>query len=353
MRPVQIDKIASVTLNCALRREVRVDDAYPCQEGDVIAVRVLTAKSTYNTLELTTGRMSALKPGDVILGALGHRNASQGYSGVVPSSLSTGASIQLLNLGGVLGECTSYTPAVGAPFDCEVLGQVLEFPVIGSRLGSPANIGSAVATLDDGLLAASPHVVAVAGTAMNSGKTEACNALIQQLVRSGRKVAAAKLTGVSLRRDVLAMEDAGAVETAIFTDLGIVTTQPWNAPGVARTLFNRLAAGQPDTIVFELGDGIMGRYGVDAILSDQALVGKFSALILAAGDPVGAWGASRLLNERYGLVPTVVTGPATDNLVGQSLIEEATGLKAVNARQAPAELAEVVLASLKEQSYAK
>ena len=75
MRPLVLDKIASVTMNCNLSREVRVGDRYPCLEGDVLAVRILNRKSTYNQLELPSGRFSALNLGDVIAGALGHRHA--------------------------------------------------------------------------------------------------------------------------------------------------------------------------------------------------------------------------------------------------------------------------------------
>jgi hypothetical protein len=52
----------------------------------------------------------------------------------------------------------------------------------------------------------------------------------------------------------------------IFTDLGIVTTTRANGPALTRTMLTELSAGKPDVIVFELGDGILGTYGVDAIL---------------------------------------------------------------------------------------
>ncbi|MCA9320579.1 MAG: hypothetical protein KDB53_07585, partial [Planctomycetes bacterium] len=81
MKPLTLDKIASVTLNCQLAREVRVGPDFPCREGDIVAVRVLNAKSSYNTLELCSGRFSQLKPGDIVAGALGHRRALRGFAG--------------------------------------------------------------------------------------------------------------------------------------------------------------------------------------------------------------------------------------------------------------------------------
>lgn len=347
MRAITLDKIASVTANCRLHRDVKVGDEYPCREGDVVAVRILNAKSNYNTLELTTGRMSPLNPGDIIAGCLGHRHATQGHAGHVPAELATGDRIQLLNLGGVLGVCTSSSPAVGSPFECEVLGQVLDFPFLAQRVGVPANIGREVEALDESLSVGAP-VIAVIGTSMNSGKTEACLRLIQGLVRSGLKVAAAKTTGVSLRRDILAMEDAGAWPTTIFTDFGVVTTQASNGPGLVRSMLNKLAASQPDVIVVELGDGLFGSYGVDAILRQEDFKKSLAAVVLAATDPVAAWGGVQSLAAEYDLRPDVITGPCTDNEVGVGIIQERTGVAGINARTDTDAMTEMMLKALEK-----
>ncbi len=343
MKSVVLDKIASVTLNCRLAREVKLGDEIPCKEGDVVAVRVLTRKSTYNTLELTTGRFSLVKPGDIIAGALGHRRALLGYAGHIPTSLAPGDKINILNLGGVLGICTSINADNGQPFECEVLGQVLHFPYLGERIGVPANISHGIPSLSTTLDVRGIPVVAVVGTCMNAGKTAACQTLVQEFVRHRLTVVAAKATGVSLRRDILSMEDAGASETIMFTDLGIVTTSGKNAPALTRTMLNRLADGEPDVIVLELGDGLMGDYGVDAILEQPDIRSAFSAVVLAANDPVGVWGGIRRLRESYALDTTVVTGPATDNAAGTDLIRDRMGVPALNARVSPGEFAALVL----------
>ena len=332
LRTLYLDKVASTTLNCHVSREVKVGDDFPCMEGDVLALRVVNEKTAYNTLELTTGRMSPLIVGDIAAGVLGHRSASQGHAGHVPSSIRTGDEIHLLNLGGVVGACTSSSPAVGPPIRCTVLGQVLGFPFLGHRVGVPENIARETPPLDTVLRTNGVPVVAVVGTSMNSGKTEACLKIIQQMAHQGLSVAAGKATGVSLRRDILAMEDAGASSTAIFTDLGVVTTQALNAPQVTVSLLNRLAAARPDIIVLELGDGLFGSYGVDAVLSKPEIAAAFRVVVLAASDPVAAWGGAKVLREQYQITPTVVTGPATDNEVGVGIIRARTGIESINAR---------------------
>lgn len=345
MKAVVLDKIASVTLNARLGREVRLSAEFPCREGDVVAVRVLTRKSVYNTLELPTGRFSTLKPGDVIAGALGHRRALAGYAGCIPGKLAVGDRINVLNLGGVLGNCTSVNPDIGPPFDCEVLGQVLHFPFLAERVGVPANIGYGLPALDTKLELNGIPVVAIVGTCMNAGKTQACQALVQEFTRQRLKVAAAKATGVSLRRDILGMEDAGASPVMMFTDLGIVTTQRSNAPALTRTMLNRLAAGRPDVIVLELGDGLLGDYGVDAILEQADIRAAFSAMALAATDPVAAWGGLARLKQEYGMRPDLITGPAADNAAGTDLLRDRMGARGLNARTSAGEFASAMLSA--------
>ena len=138
MKSVVVDKIASVTQAVGLGHELRISTDIPAEEGVIVVVEVLTNKSTYNTLELTSGRMAKVGKGDIVAGALGHRKALFGYSGHVPETLAAGDVIQMLNIGGVLGVCDSVNPDKGKPFDCRVLGVVLQFPYLGERIGVPA-----------------------------------------------------------------------------------------------------------------------------------------------------------------------------------------------------------------------
>jgi hypothetical protein len=331
MKSVVVDKIASVAQHNDLASELRLSKDIPCEEGVLVAARVLNNKSRYNQLELTSGRMATVNQGDVLVGALGHRKALRGYSGHLPKSLKPGDTIQILNIGGVLGICDSANPDVGAPFDCEVLGTVLSFPYLGERIGVPARVGSSVLDEDPEIDTGGVPVIALAGTCMDSGKTAAACAIVGRLRHLGFNVAACKATGVSLRRDVLAMEDAGASDTMIFSDFGIVTTTADNGRQLTRALLTGLARNRPDVIVLELGDGLLGAYGVGAILSDSDIRNALTAVVLCANDPVSAWGGVELLRKEFGIDPAIVTGPATDNDVGVQQIDERTSLPAINA----------------------
>jgi hypothetical protein len=343
MKSILLDKVGSVTNNCRLPREVRIGAEISSVEGSVVAARVLTSKSTYNTLELPSGRFSSVKPGDVVAGALGHRKALFGYSGHVPTEAAVGDKLSLLNLGGVIGVHDGGSPDLGIPFTVELLGQVLHFPFLGERIGVPAHITQGALAIEEQLDVRGIPVVAIVGSCMNAGKTAAACSLVQAFTHHGLRVVAGKTTGVSLRRDILSMEDAGARKVLVFTDLGIVTTTPNTAPQAARTILNNLARDKPDVIVLELGDGLLGLYGVNEILSQPELRASFSAVVLAASDPVAAWGGVQLLRDRYSIDATAITGPATDNAAAARLVEEQAGCTARNARTQAEELAGVVL----------
>jgi hypothetical protein len=353
MRRVTLDKIASVTSRLALDRNAVLGDEIPAEAGTVIAARVLNAKSTYNTLEDVHGRMVALHPGDVIAGALGHRDALYGHAGRVPDAVAVGDELRLLNLGGVIGQTD---PVQGGtmeePFRLEVLGSGLEFPYFGRRVGLPAQIARAALPVRVPHPDELPPLVALVGTSMDAGKTTAAAALVRALVRRGLTVAAGKMTGVSLRRDVLMMQDCGARPVAIFTDFGVVTTNRDNAVSAAHGLVGHLAESRPDLIVLEMGDGLLGTYGVDALLSDPLLASAIRSVILCAQDPVGAWGAVELLRERYRLQADVVSGRVTDGSTGMRFCQEQLGLPGWNALRDGERLAETVLEAIETRSAA-
>ncbi len=142
------------------------------------------------------------------------------------------------------------------------------------------------------------------------------------------------------------MEDAGASSSKLFADFGVMTTTAANGPALTRALLATLASDKPDVIVMELGDGLLGTYGVDAILADDWVRKALTSVVLCANDPVAAWGGVKILREQYELEPAVVTGPATDNAVGTDLIREQLDVAAFNALTQAVSLGDCVFASL-------
>jgi hypothetical protein len=342
---IRLDRISSATRNAGLAWEVTIGGEIVAREGYVVAVRILNNKYTYKTVEDVTGRMLPLHQGDILAGVLGSRRALRGYAGVVPSSIQVGDVLHVLNLGGVLGHCTAANPELGPPFDAEVLGAVLAFPKFGDRVGVPAHIMHKAIQHSTTLTATRP-VVYISGTCMNSGKTLAASEIIRKLTHRGLKIAGCKLTGVSLMRDTLGMQDAGAFAIASFNEAGLASTRGAEVVPVAKGLLNHLASLEPDVIVAELGDGILGEYGVADLLHDSELMSVGCCHVLCAPDPVAAFGGHHLFTNEFKLPIHVIAGPVTDNAVGRDYIEKALGLPAHNARYDIDGLVEVVLRHL-------
>src|SRR5256714_1206254 len=246
IRLVRVDKIASSTVNLGLSHELEITESCEARAGNVVIVRTLTDNATYNTLELVTGRMAKINPGDIIAGVLGYRRALKGFVGDVPASVQAGDRLHLLNLGGLIGQCLGHHHSLNNAIEVEVIGMPL-------RQGRMLNISEGAITPRARLTATTPLVL-VAGTCMNSGKTYAVTEIIKHLTRAGLRVAAAKLSGVACLRDTLNMQDHGAVKTLSFLDFGLPSTVGVNdlAPA-AKGVVEELATVEPDCALIELG----------------------------------------------------------------------------------------------------
>ena len=337
---IQVHKIASVVHRLGLGREVElITGARRTSPGDVVAVVAKAEKRTYGELELAEGRMAKVFRGDVIVGALGARRAIKGFVGACPARVRPGSELALLNLGGVIGVPRGAGHHdLGAPCPVELLG----FVAIDGR---PARVPSVAAPrVARGAL---PPLVVISRTCMASGKTRAAGEIIHELAGRGIAVHGAKLTGVACRRDLLVMEDHGARRTASFLDFGLVSTVRARALArVGRDVLAFLTAGAPDMIVVELGDGVMGDYGVMEILRD--LRDGIGAHVFCAADPVGAWGGREFL-AREGVPPDVISGPCTDTIAGVDFVRKNLGLPAVNACTHARELGRLVLKLMERQ----
>src|SRR5690349_5891112 len=333
---VDVDKIGSATPPLGLSKTVgMVSSSSSPQAGDVVVVRALTDSATYNMLELPTGRLAKINPGDLLIGVLGRRRALKGFVGDVPASLNSGDQLHLLNMGGVIGYCTGHHSSLGDAIKLEVIGLVCD------ENGRVQNIADAALPVRTSLGESAP-IVMIAGTSMNSGKTYAATELIKQATRAGLRVAAGKLSGVACLRDTLNMSDHGAVATASFLDCGLPSTvDVADLAPTAKAIVAKLNEASPDLIVIELGDGILGGYSVDTIFNDVELLEAKAALVFCASDYVGAWGGIELLRRR-GVGVDVISGSVTDSRMGEDYVKEQFGVPAANARREGAALFKLV-----------
>jgi hypothetical protein len=324
---IDADKIGSATspLNLGRTNPIVLSSESP-RAGDVVVVRALTDSATYNMLELPTGRLAKINPGDVLIGVLGRRRALKGFVGDVPRTVRAGDHLHLLNMGGVIGKCTGHHSSLSDAIQVEVLGLAC------GEAGRLMNIADAALAPRTTLGDTAPLVI-IAGTCMNSGKTYAATELIKQATRAGMRVAAAKLSGIACLRDTLNMADHGAIAIASFLDCGLPSTVgATNLSSVAKTIIARLNESSPDLIVIELGDGLLGGYSVESVFDDLELREATAGLVFCASDYVGAWGGIELLRRR-GIEIDVIAGSVTDSQMGEDFIEKEFGVPAANARR--------------------
>ncbi len=320
------DRLASVVVNLDLSRTVELGPNASPAVGDIVAVRVLedSGRAGRNSVELCNGDLVPLEPGAIVVGALGARRALRGFLGDVPNRLQVGDRLHVLNLGGVIGVCVGGNLELEGPTEVEFLGAVW-------RDGRVVNLSESGLEPRDGIVSNVP-VVLVAGTCMNSGKTEAASELIRNLSADGRRIAAAKLTGVACLRDLKRLEEAGAVAALSFLDCGVPSTVGMqNLAGLAETLLSHLDDWRPDLVVLEMGDGLLGFYEVETLFAESAFMEMPVSLVFCASDFVGAWGGARLLEEMgYGI--DVLTGAVTDSRCAVDYLETRLGIPAANAR---------------------
>lgn len=315
-KKIKVDKIGSVIKNMGLTSEVYISTIASLSEGDVLVIQTLEEHEKYGKLELIDGTLSKINKDDLIIGVLGERKALAGIVGVVPKKIKDDEVLHILNIGGVIGKAVSWNKDfVESPIQVKVIGNVI---VKDKKL----NIHDCIQKLDLTLKKTSPLIV-VMGTAMNVGKTTATTNIISALTKKLKlNIAAAKLTGIAAQKDITAMKKAGATEVVSFLDVGISSTINHHGLVVpaAKTLLNKLSCKKPDAIVVELGDGIIGWYGVEKLLNDSEFANAMHFKIMCAHDLVGAKGAFDMLSN-LNLAIDFFTGPVTNNTAGTDYLE--------------------------------
>jgi len=311
--------------------------------GDVVLARVEEVNPAYPAMELPDGTDIILEPGMTIVGALGTRKALHGFSGRIPHPLFIGQHVQLLNKGGVIGECTAFHRNLEWPTLLTYLGTVVE----GDR---PVNLRDSALPFVNQELPKVP-LVFVLGTCMNSGKTTVCKTIIDGFSKRGYQINSGKVAGVACRRDLNVMKQSGSERVLSFHDFGLPSSAdvPSLVP-VARSIVHHLADPEPDFIVLEMGDGILGGYNVSSLFEDKELLSRRAATVICANDLMGTWGALEWLRQHdvdTAHDPILVSGPVTDSCEGVKYIEDNWGVQAANPFDSSGKLCSFVLKSLR------
>lgn len=305
-------KVGSVLQNENLNGSVSLTDEINGKEGEAVAVEVTSNTALSGQLELQNGMIAPVTRGEIVLGVLGKRKALEGAVGDVPSEVKPGDKLHILNLGGVIGKVDSWNQKTTTrPVEVKVLG--------GLRNGSGnVNIRKQI-TDTANTIDTSASMILISGTSMNTGKTTLATQVIEHLTdRHDKKVSGAKLTGVATQKDLNEMVQAGADEAKSFSDVGMTSTIDEDKEKLitaAKSILNGLGQGNTDVIVAELGDGIVGWYGVDTFISDDEFTDAIDLHMVCANDLAGALGSIRVCQD-HDMSVDYFAGPVTNTSAG-------------------------------------
>jgi hypothetical protein len=292
--------------------------ATPPAAGDLVLARV-DAIGHHGTLQLVSGRRKHLFPGDEIVVTYANRYAPSQFEAVVPETLGP---CHLVAGGGVAAKALSWHSRIAkGPTQITPLG------LLADETGKTANLRDHALPSADRLAAPRPTTIAVVGTGMDAGKTQAAAFLVRGLTLAGVRVGFAKVTGTGAGNDTWLLSDAGADPVLDFTDAGLASTYlapPSEIERVLLTLMAHVSGRGVGAIVLELADGLLQRE-TSALLKSPAFREVAGGILFAARDSMGAAaGADWLKHQNLPIVG--LTGVLTSAPLQCEEASMATGL---------------------------
>jgi len=295
--------------------DVTAIDRNDWSTGDYVQGEVTGPVSELYRIENQTGFMDPVEPGDIAIGAFGHRAATLEGTGSW-LDIEDGAMNALTNAG-LFGRFTSFSQLLPKPISFRYRGHVM-------REGRKLQMQDFAMQSDHEEFDV-PTILLV-GTSMSAGKTMTGRAACEILTDLGYTVTGVKLTGAGRYRDILSFRDCGAKYIYDFVDVGLPSTVvPEEDYRLAvRPLLRRIAGDKPDFLVCEAGASPLEPYNGAAAIDE--LGDNVACTILCASDPYAVVG----VKQAFGLKADLVAGPATNTSSAIALVKKLTGLNAIN-----------------------
>ena len=286
--------------------------------GDFVVGRVVGERNRLYRCETKSGRMTDMVRGDLMVGALGRREAT--LEGVGDwRAVGPDLGIEALTSAGLLGKSTSISPMFPNLMHLQYVGHAMR--------------GGRKVMMRDFVVPAAPRlleipVVLLIGTSMSSGKTTAGRVIIRALKYMGLNVAAAKLTGSARYRDILQFRDAGASYVIDFVDAGLPSTvcEESTYREAFGLMISKVAAHNADVLVAESGASPLEPYNGATVVRELADKTRFT--VLCASDPHAVLGVQTAFGPA--LKASIVSGPAANTSAAADLVRQLCGLDSIN-----------------------
>jgi len=295
--------------------DVRLLEQSLWESGDYVRTEVTGTRTVLYAIESCTGEMLPVQPGDQVIGALGHREAT--LEGVGSYLDVKRGNMHALTSAGLLGVFTSYSTLLPRPLSLHYRGHIV-------RDNHKITMQQFAIRGDKGSFAV--PTILIIGTSMMAGKTVAGRRLCEVLSSAGLDIVGAKLTGAGRYRDIASFKRAGAAHVFDFVDAGLPSTVvPEQEFRVAiRPLLSHIDKLRPDYLIAETGASPLEPYNVGAAM--QELGDNIACIILAASDPFAVVGVQKAFN----VTPDLVIGPAANTSAAVALVRKLADLPAIN-----------------------
>lgn len=295
--------------------DVRPLDRCRWDDGDYVLTEAAKPASELYQVELSSGEMVPVEPGDTVIGALGAREAT--LEGVGSYAAVTSNRMHMLTAAGLLGRFTSFSVMLPRPMSVLYRGHIM-------RDGRKLN-------MRDFALKSEPRpfsipTILLVGTSMSAGKTVTGRRVCEILSTAGFRVVGSKLTGAGRFRDIASFRRFGAAEIYDFVDVGLPETMVPEAEfrTAIRHLLSHIDSLKPDFMVTEAGASPLEPYNVATAIDE--LGDNIRCTILCASDPYAVVG----VRDAFNLTPDLVAGRAAQTSAAVKLVAKLTGLRALN-----------------------
>ena len=298
-----------------------ITEATP-KTGDLVLARV-DALGHHANLQLPDGRRRRLFPGDTIVVAYGNRYACEQFEAEIPTGLGP---CHLVAGGGIASRALSWHDRISrGPTRITPLG------LLGDEAARVINLQD-FAIAPQATTRPKPSVIAVLGTAMDSGKTQTATFLVRGLRAAGYCVGYAKVTGTGAGGDNWLLHDAGADRVLDFTDAGMVSTYLADIERIEdamHSLVQDMAGHGMDIVVMEVADGIYQRENRQ-LIAREAFARTVDGIVLAARDAMGANAGVRELQDATETPVVALSGVLTASPLQRREAEAASGVDSYN-----------------------
>lgn len=193
------------------------------------------------------------------------------------------------------------------------------------------------------------NLILVVGSGMNAGKTTTASKLINGLSKTGKKIAACKLTGSVSNRDKNELSAASADHIVDFSDYGFPSTylcKKTELMDLFQTMLADIEKTSPDFVVMEIADGVLQRE-TKMILTDKKIKKFTKGVVLAAESaPSALFSSKQLLDWGHDVV--AVSGSITSSPLSSKEFTQNSDIKLVSSADSGSDLSDHVINFVKK-----